>query len=528
MSPFSHPLARPLRIAATMLAVALSALVLTACGEDKKASSSSAEPATLVPAEAIAYGEALVRPSGEVGEGVEAALRRIVRVDDPGAELRRLLDEETDSGERGGYTRWIEPWLGDSVGAFALDGGAGRAPVWAAVIETSDADRAKQMFEDSADDGDLEREGSYEGVDYWRDKEEDDLVGGIVDGFVAMGPTEGFRAAVRASKGRSLADESDFQDAAETVPDDRLAWGFLDGRALVELIEQSGATEDPEIASNLEQLDLDSVGNVVVSLTMRADEIVLEGSGDGVEEVVGGGGEGGVSIEDLPADAWLAFAGPLIQSQLREQLDGAGGYDRALDEVRSLTGLDLERDLFSWIGGIGFFARGTSPLDLGAGLVAGSRDEAASQRFVDRIERLAGTTGLQTAPVVGGDGFQVRLPDFPQPLVVLARDDRVAIAIGLGTARDAVDPPQAFGEEEPAKSAIASLGDGYRADFVLTVDPLVALLTNLGATRDPEVQEVLPYLSAYRSLAIGTKQEDDRTSFKLVVGLQEPDEGQGE
>ncbi len=528
MSPISHPLARPLRIAVAALAVALSALVLAACGEDKKASSTSAGPATLVPAEAIAYGEVLVQPSGEVGEGVEAALRKIVRVDDPGAELRRWLDEETSSGTRDGYSRWVEPWLGDSVGVFALAGaGSGsEPPEWAAVFQSTDADRAKKMFEDD-DDTDLEKVGAYEGVDYWRDTEEN-LIGGVVEGFVVMGSLGGFRAAVQASKGRSLADDSDFREAAGSVPDDRLAWGWLDGRALVELIEQSGATEDPEIASNLEQLDLDSVGNLVVSLTMRADQIVLEGSGDGVQEVLGESGEGSLSIEDMPADAWLAFAGPLVQSQLREQLGGTGGYARALDELRSLTGLDLERDLLSWIGGIGFFARGTSPLDLGAGLVAGSSDEAASKRFVGRLEQLAGATGLQTASVVGGDGFQVRLPDFPQPLVVLARDDRVAIAIGLGTARDAVDPPQAFGEEEPAKSAIASLGGGYRADFVLTVDPLVALLTNLGATRDPEVQQVLPYLSAYRSLAIGTKVDDDRTSFKLVVGLQDPDEDQGE
>lgn len=527
MSPISHPLARPLRVAAAALAVALSALVLAACGEDKKASSTTAEPATLVPAEAIAYGEVLVQPSGEVGEGVEAALRKVVRVDDPGAELRRWLDEEAASGERGGYSRWIEPWLGDSVGVFALAGSGSGAepPEWAAVIEASDPDRAKEMFEDDTEN--LEEVGEYEGVTYWRDTEED-LIGGVVEGFVVMGSLEGFRAAVQASKGRSLADDADFSEAAGSVPDDRLAWGWLDGRALVALIEQSGATEDPEIASNLEQLNLQSVGNLVVSLTMRADQIVLEGSGDGVEEVLGESGEGSLAIDDLPADAWLAFAGPLVQSQLREQLGGASGYGRMLDELRSLTGLDLERDLLSWIGGIGFFARGTSPLDLGAGLVAGSSDPAASKRFVRRIEQLAGATGLQTASVVGGDGFQVRLPDFPQPLVVLARDDRVAIAIGLGTARDAVDPPQAFGEEEPAKSAIASLGDGYRADFVLTVDPLVALLANLGATRDPEVQEVLPYLSAYRSLAMGTKVDDDRTSFKLVVGLQDPDEDQGE
>lgn len=526
MPPTSHRPARLLRATAAAMALILSLLLLAACGEDKKGSAAGDEPATLVPADAIAYGEVLVQPGGEVGEGVRAALRRMVRVEDPGAELRRLLDEETDSGERDGYSRWIEPWLGDTVAAFAIDGGAGRPPEWAALIEASDTGKVEQMFDRSVEDGDLERGGTYEGVEYWLDTH-DPLTGALVDDYVVMGSTEGFRAAVRASKGRSLADEGEFEEALERVPDDRLAWAYVDGRALVTLIEQSGATDDPEIASNLEQLDLDSVGTAVVSLTMRADEVVLEASGDGVDEALGREVEGGLTIEDLPSDAWLAFAGPLLQSQLREGLDGAGGADAVLDQVRAFTGLDLEQDLFSWLGGLGGFVRGTSPLDMGAGIVAGSSDPAASKRFVGRLERLAGSLG-ETTPTVGGDGFQLRLPDFPQPLVVLARDERVAIAIGLGTARDAVDPPQAFGDEEPAKSAIASLGDGYRADFVLTVDPLVSLMTNLGATSDPEVREVMPYLSAYRSLAVGTKHDDDRTSFKVVLGLQEPDEEQGE
>lgn len=527
MSPLSQPLARPLRAAAAALALVLSLLLLTACGEDEKTAVTTS-PAALAPADAIAYGEVIVQPSGEVGAGVRTALQRIVRVEDPGAELRRALDEETASGERGGYSRWVEPWLGETVSAFAIDGGAGEDPDWATLIAADDRDEAERVLNESVEDGDLKRGGEVEGVGYWRDAR-DPLVVGLVEQYVVVGSMEGFSAAVRASKGRSLADDPGFEQAAERVPDDRLAWGYLDGRALVERLGQSDVAGDPEVAEALDGLKLDRVGNAVVSLALRVDEVVLEIEGDGVEDVVGDDGDAGLGVADLPGDAWLALASPLMRSQIRAALDGAGGYASALGEIRAMTGLDVERDLLSWISGLGVFLRGTSPLDLGAGVVAGSRDDAASERFVARVERLAGSLGLATTPVVGGGtGFQVRLPDFPQPLVVLARDDRVAIAIGLASARDGVDPPQPFGEEEPGRTAIASLGDGYRAAFVLTVDPLVSLLTNLGLASDPDFRSALPYLSAYRAVAAGTRQEDGRTAFKLVIGLHEPDEDDGE
>ncbi len=89
---------RPLAVAA---AVALSATFAIACGSDdeQQASSPTDGPATVAPSSAIGYAEVLVRPSGDVAEGVETAARRMLRVDDAGRELRRLLDEQVDEGE---------------------------------------------------------------------------------------------------------------------------------------------------------------------------------------------------------------------------------------------------------------------------------------------------------------------------------------------------------------------------------------------------------------------------------------------
>src|SRR5215217_6377166 len=82
------------------LVALLIALVVAGCGGSDSASSSSdgPDPATVAPADAAVYGQAVVRPSGDMKTDVVAAARKVLLVDDPGAELSRLLDENATGG----------------------------------------------------------------------------------------------------------------------------------------------------------------------------------------------------------------------------------------------------------------------------------------------------------------------------------------------------------------------------------------------------------------------------------------------
>ena len=83
------------------------------------------------------YGEAVVRPSGDMKAGVVAAARKVCRVDDPGAELTRLLDESA-TGDTS-FSRDVEPWLGRRVGGFLLmPSGGSTDPDWAIAIAIAD------------------------------------------------------------------------------------------------------------------------------------------------------------------------------------------------------------------------------------------------------------------------------------------------------------------------------------------------------------------------------------------------------
>ena len=55
---------------------------------------------------------------------------------------------------------------------------------------------------------------------------------------------------------------------------------------------------------------------------------------------------------------------------------------------------------------------------------------------------------------------------------------------------------------------------------MLIVPPLAALLRSLAELQVANVSPVLPYLDAYRSLAIGTKRDGDRTTLRIVAALR--------
>ncbi|MDO8187182.1 DUF3352 domain-containing protein [Conexibacter sp. JD483] len=522
---------RPLAVG---VAVALSATFAVACGssDDESASSPTEGPAKLAPSSATAYGEVLVRPSGDVAEGVETAARRMLRVTDAGGELRRLLDEGfAEDGERDVFSKRIDPFLGDTIGGFLLIDTAQQVenPDGAVVISVRDRDAAERFLDEQESRGRLGERRTYAGVDYW--VEDDGSSGALVDDFLVAGTETGLRAAIDTSRGGSLADESRFKDAVDDLPSDRLAWAYAEPRAIVNAVQEGlrqQAQLNPSLSAQLEQQQEQierTLGNepLTAAVTARADQVVVDFTSASAE--IPQGGDGAVDLGGLPGAAWAALAIPPLGDAFLDELRQSGDYDEVARQLRAATALDLERDVFGWLGGIGAFVGGTSPLDLSAGIVIGSTDAAGSERFVARLERLAGAIGLQTTPTTGaGRGFQVRIPDFPQPLAVIARDDKVVLGLGVSSTRDAVDPSETLGDTEPGKSAIASLGDGYDPAFVLVPQPLLTLLSAVGVDQDPEFQQALPYLQAYRSIVAGSRSEDGKTTGRLVLNLQDPDE----
>ncbi|HEX7292763.1 MAG TPA: DUF3352 domain-containing protein [Conexibacter sp.] len=507
-------LPRGARIAAPLVLLLTLLLVAPGCGGEDSSSSNAAgpDPATVAPASAALYGEAVVRPSGEQKDEVVAAACKVFRVEDPGAELARAFDATQTSGVR--YARDVEPWLGQRIGGFlTLPRSGSGDPDWAFALSIADRDAFDAAFPHLRR-GDRHDVGSYRGISY-DENDTDESYSAQVGDFYVGGSLGGLRAAIDASRGDNLAEASRFTDAIDALPDDALAFAYADPRALAAALEQAPPAARRALARLTEGRPL------VASLTANADEIAIEGSGESAfAETFSNGAE--VTVGQLPGDSWLALATPPLGPLVREALNAAGIHDKAAAQVRANLGLDLDRDLLAPLGGLGLFARGEGPLDLGGGALLQLTDAAAAQRLLTRLQTVAASTHLPMQPVsaAGARGFQIQIPRSPLPIVVLAEGAKLAAGYAASSAQDLLDPQQRFDESSAGKAAIATLGEGYEPSFVLIVPPIAALLRALDQIEVADLAPVIPYVNAYRSLAIGTKRDGDRTTVRIVAALR--------
>lgn len=473
------------------------------------------DPAAAAPADAPVYFQATVRPTGDMKAGLLAAARKVSRMQDPGAALRRALDSDRSGGVV--FSRDVEPWLGRRLGGFLLLSPADRRhPDFAVIAAIADRGRFDAAYA-RIRKSDLRPAGSYHGVAYEQEGSDRATYAAPVGRFFVIGTLAALRAAIDARHGASLASDPRFRDAAGRVPSDAIAFAYGDPSAILAGIGYARQTS-PGARAALAKLD--RLGPTVVSLTASADRIALDAS---ARQPRGTASDAGASVAGLPGDAWLALATPPLGPVVRAALVDAGVHTAAVARVRQATGLDLDRDLLDPLGGLSLFVRGSSPLDVGGGALLQMTSAAAAQLLATRIEEVA-AAGLHAAPrplsLGGARGFEFAIPQAPQPVVVVADGGRLAAGYGASSARDLLHPQQRLDASPAGKAALATLGAGYTPSLVIVAPPLVALLRSLDALQVVHVSSVVPYLEAYRSLALGTKRDGGRFSLRLVAALR--------
>ena len=231
-------------------------------------------------------------------------------------------------------------------------------------------------------------------------------------------------------------------------------------------------------------------------------------------------GQGGKLAGKLPADSWLAFSvpdlGDTIQGVLSVFASSGGGSAALAQQLEAATGLDLEKDVLSWMGDASLFVRGTSVPQLNGALVVETSDEAASKRFIDTIAGLVGKSGHVSRRA---GGYTLETSGLPQPIHLFQSQGKVVLAYGDAAARDALDPAQRLGDTQGYKDAQAALGGGYDLAFYLAVPPILDLVDSTGAHDDETWQKIKPYLEPLGALAAGGKKDGDdvRSAFGITV-----------
>lgn len=482
-------------------------------------------PAAAVPANTPIYLEATVRPEGEAKAGAEGALGKILDTDDPGGELRSLIERETTPnlkpGEQFTFDEDIDLWLGDRAAVFFP---SFEDDVTATlVLESRDNEAALNAFrEDRRVTGQTDE---YNGHTYeFQTTEDGDAeVFGAVGAFMVIGSEDGFKQAVDASDGDNLGGSDQFKDSIEDLPDDRLGILYSIPRDFLDALPEEAV--NPFGRSVVEKVAGDSLEEPVVGdLTASADDLELSVSA----EIGGLETEESALIGALPSQAWLALGvgdlGELTERTV-DQLQEANipNLEQGVEQLEAATGASLD-ELTGALGDAALYVQGIREANLTGALVIQTNDSELTGRLLEQLRgliQLGSPQGVQSLSTPGGgDGLRISDPDLaPQPVELLQEGDRLVIGYGANSAQSALEP----GENllgSPSFSAAQDRLSGLGTDLFLEFAPVFELAENLGAGQDPGFREAKRYIDALDYLAIGSGDEGDRAQIRVIVGLK--------
>lgn len=437
-----------------------------------------------------------------------------------GAPQDRLENLIRDAIERTPRVDWdedVKPWLGDRVGGFvagdAASPGKGSVPA-AVVIATTDADAARRSLEKARDPKATRRR--YRDVEYLVEPDRGgETASGVVDGFVVTGTEAGMKAAIDASKdGRTLDRAGSFKSAIDGVADERMGFAYADLGALIQIASQATGNQFPAGAL----LGRLAAGKPLV-ITARAETqaLVFEGKPVPGGSLAQSGDRAKSLMDELPASSWAAVAITRLGDTLKAVVTGFaaafGGEAQLKQQLRDATGIDLDRDILSWIGDVALFADGDSKDTLGGGLVIQSKDPAASRRALTKlaaaITKTDPATRVSAARVPGAFGYQLRSREVPRSAFMVQKDDKVALTYGGREASAALSGGGLSGSSDFERAA-AGLGAGFAPLLYASIPPILRVADAFGASGDAGYVKAKPYLTILDDLIAGSSDDNAR------------------
>ena len=493
-----------------LLLALLAALALASCG-GSSSSTNDSSPARVAPPSTIFYGEAQIRPDGDLKEDIEAIGRKVSGGKDIGAEIEKGLQKGLAQGDsKLDYRKDVKPWLGKRAALFVGGVRSRNDADVLFILATKDADKAKEALLKGLEKNRRKRR-EYRGETYYQETG-DQAVAGVVRGWMLVGTLPGFKAAVDTlESGKSLSDEAKFDRARDKVAKDGLASFYIDGPKALDAFALAGGSQASVAIGQLRGLpQFKNLKPSAAAVTVAEDAVRFEAP---TRETPGAA----EAVAKLPDDAWLGASSPQFGQQLRAQLTATSGIDQLKSILRQQSGIDLDRDLLDWVGGVSLYAGGTNPLGVNAAAVIDSKDPAASARAVKKLGALAERQGetIRRAP----GGFTVTPQGAPAPVTVAVRGRKVVFAYGRDGVERALEPKGDLASSQVYKDATAALGGG-RPTFLLSVPAVLELIQNAGQASDPEFQKALPYLKAFTSIAGGVDDEGGTTLGRAAVGVK--------
>jgi hypothetical protein len=508
------------RAGAALAACAALAVGVSACGESS--GNAGADPAALIPGGTSLYLEATVKPDGDQKAQVEAFLKKVMRTNDPGAQIKKLIDEGLKD-DNATYDEDIKPWLGDKAGLFVASyKGEGQ---FAFVAASSDPDKGGDALK-KGEKGVKER--TYRDVKYSVTSDNDAFA--AIDDYVVAGSESAVKQVIDTSKddGKSLASNDKFSKTFEPL-DDGIGRVYLDLGTLFNQLAADGEIPQGQVAAVRQVFAGIGSSTVGATANVASDAFTLDFASPGAKARTGDPGDAAGALASAPGDAWFALGLGNIRGTLENalkqfsQLGGLVGtdVDQLLAQLKEQSGLDVREDLINWMGDGVLFVRGTSLGDLGGALVVNSTDPEATQRGVARVAKLLRRQGLPVEPLSApGVDNGIKITQQGIDIFIASAGDKFLIGAGQGALEAALKPSSTLGDSAGYKTATEKLGDGIKPSVYFDLQPVLQLAEGLGATDDPDYQKAAPYLKAFTTLVAGGKREGDTARGKLVIGVR--------
>jgi hypothetical protein len=469
-----------------------------------------ADPAQAIPVGTLVYVEGSVRPTGTEGDAARALLARFLP---SGTSLEKLIDQKFASvGEGSTYAQDVRPWLGRRVGIGVTDLTQQHANFVGSVAIT-DAGKAEAFL---AKDG--KPAGSYRGAKLFTDA--DTWAGVKGDHLVFAEDANHVKTGLDAAGKASLGDSSVYRHAIAALPDARLGAVFLDVKGLSGLLDTAPGI-DPAGRAVLKQMLGKQTQQLTAALTATEQSATIESRLPGALGLLGSGTATDL-VKDAPADAFAVFGAANVGGSFKTALNtlaGAVGGAALTGQLEAQTGLDLDRDVFSWVGDVAVYARGTSLSTLGGALVIGVRDQGAAKAAIPRLIAAAAHAGapVNKAKVAGADAaYSAVAPGAPGPLVLAEGKDRVVLAFGEQEAASALEPAgdtlDSSGRYDDARSAI----DGLAPALIVSL-PAVLKLAESSGNSDPQYAAARPYLAKLGQIVVGSEKAGSALRSLLTV-----------
>jgi uncharacterized protein DUF3352 len=515
------------RLLAPVLVAIIVCLLAAGCGGGDTGGGGGADPASIAPEKTPLYVDFTIQPEGETKENIEALAQKLAGIDDLGGLIVSKLEESAgEEGEEVDFEKEVKPWLGDRAGFIYPKFEGGDFNDFAAAIQVTDAGEAEAFVDKHVESGDEKFEdGSFEGVDF--KVGEDGTAVGLIDELLVIASEEGtFKEVVTASKGESLADESVYTDAVSKLPSDSAADAYVDIGNLISEAEAGGEVDQST------KLFFENAGvklkeaTAVASLVPGSDQLEIDVSSNATGDNPPSG-DASKLLGSLPASV-AAFASGEFGKRLNEGIDqidesGIPGQvpPHQLKQALKQAGIDLE-SIAGSIGDVGLFVEGNSERNLGGAVVLTTDSATQAKNTVSNIGlflRASGTPGV-TAVNGKASGFSVRSPELGrQPVVVVAKGERIAIGYGLESAMAGVSESGETLSTTPVyKEAVSALGSTPIAAFV-DGPAALKLASALVPPSDEGFREAKRYLTKVDYVAIGSQASEGLATAKLIVGV---------